>query len=93
MKFSSRKILSCGRRDLNPSSPFGKPITNVDREKFLAFLNMKGYSSRTIKDVIHYLEKYPVEINGPQDVLNLFSKVKTAKRHVTFSFRVLLNYF
>ena len=54
---------------------------------------MKGYSNRTIKDVIHYLEKYPVEINDPQDMINLFSKVKTAKRHVTFSFRVLLNYY
>jgi intergrase/recombinase len=70
-----------------------KPVTNVEKDKFLAFLHMKGYSNRTIKDVIHYLEKYPIEINGPQDVLNLFSKVKTAKRHVAFSFRVLLNYF
>ena len=88
-----RMFLWCGRRDLNPSSPIGMPLTNVDRDNFLAFLNMKGYNNRTIKDVIHYLEKYQFEINDPKDIICLFSKIKTAKRHVIFSVRVLLNYF
>ena len=43
--------------------------------------------------MVSYLDKYGVDVSGPKDVIHLFSKVKTAKRHMILAFRLLLNYY
>jgi intergrase/recombinase len=39
------------------------------------------------------LDKYAITLHEPRDVINLFSKVKRAKRHVILAFRLLLNFY
>ena len=58
----------------------------------MEYLRANGYYETTIKDVLSYLDKYGVDVSGPQDVLHLFSRVKVAKRHMVLAFRILLNY-
>ncbi len=87
-----KKVLWCGRRDLNPSTRLGKPVLAIKKSNFLEYLEVKGYTQLTIKDVIRYLDKYGVNVAGPQNVIHLFSKVKSAKRHMILAFRILLNY-
>jgi intergrase/recombinase len=60
---------------------------------FVEHLQVNGYYETTIKDVVSYLDRYEVDISGPQDVIHLFSKVKRAKRHVILAVRLLLNYY
>jgi intergrase/recombinase len=64
-----------------------------EKKNFLEYLNVKGYTEFTIKDVLRYLDKYEVNFSSPQDVIHLFSNVKTAQRHLVLAVRILLNYY
>jgi intergrase/recombinase len=77
---------------LNPSTRLGNTASTLERVEFLEYLNVNGYQENTVKDVIHYLDKFGVDVAGPQDVIHLFSKVKAAKRHMILALRILLNY-
>jgi hypothetical protein len=43
-------------------------------------LKVQEYSERVAKDAVSYLDKYSPVLSGPHDVMELFSKVKVAKR-------------
>jgi hypothetical protein len=77
---------------LNPGSRLGKPLKwREKRLNFIEYLRINGYYESTIEDAVRYLDKYYVDIQSPEDVIKLFSKVKRAKRHVILAFRLLLN--
>jgi len=43
--------------------------------------------------MVSYLDRYVREIRGPSDMIELFSKVKAAKRHIVFTLRTWFNFY
>jgi intergrase/recombinase len=62
------------------------------RSGFLTYLSANGYSTKYVEDLLHYLDAYVTVINGPADILSIFSRVKKGRRHVWLGLRVLFNY-
>lgn len=63
------------------------------RKDFIDYLKVQGYSERWAKNLVSYLDKYSPVLYGPLDVIDLFSKVKVAKRHVMLCLRTLFNFY
>ena len=63
------------------------------RKDFIEYLKVQGYDNRWAKNLVNYLDKYSPTLNRPLDVIALFSKVKTAKRHVVLALRTLFNFY
>ncbi len=63
------------------------------RTDFIDYLSAKGYDARVAKDYVSYLDKHAPVLSGPFDVISLFTNVKTARRHVAMSLRVLFNFY
>jgi intergrase/recombinase len=62
------------------------------RSGFLTYLSANGYGTKYVEDLLHYLDEYVTVINGPADILSIFSRVKKGRRHVWLGLRVLFNY-
>ena len=63
------------------------------REQFVQWLDNQGYNENWKYNMVNYLNRYMTVIRGPSDIIELFSKVKAAKRHVVFSLRTLFNFY
>ncbi len=63
------------------------------RSRFIDYVKVEEYDEDTRDDFISYLDKYKPVLDGPQDVIALLANVKSAKRHVVFGLRVLLNFY
>jgi intergrase/recombinase len=62
------------------------------RAGFLDYLDSQNYSSAYKSDLLHYLDENVTSINGPSDVIGVFSRVKRGRRHLWLAMRVLFNY-
>jgi len=62
------------------------------RNGFIEYLASKQYSEAYRKDLISYLDRYVKEINGPTDIIKLFSSLKAGRRHLWLALRALFNY-
>jgi hypothetical protein len=62
------------------------------RAGFSEYLESKSYSSAYADDLLTYLDRNLTVINGPADIIGIFSRVKSGRRHVWLGLRVLFNY-
>ena len=62
------------------------------RKGFLEYLQSRSYSDKYVVDLLHYLDAHVTVIDGPADIIGIFSRVKKGRRHVWLGLRVLFNY-
>jgi intergrase/recombinase len=56
------------------------------------YLESQNYSTAYKADLLHYLDLNVTTIEGPQDVIGVFGRVKRGRRHLWLAMRVLFNY-
>jgi len=60
---------------------------------FLEWLNSRGYSKRWKDTVVSYLDRYVTVLQGPLDVIRVFSKIERGRRNVALALRTLFNFY
>ena len=85
------------RAGFGPASPARKGYDTIDwltlRKGFIDYLKSQEYSIDYQRDLIAYLDRYVTIIGSPMDIIGMFSKVKSGRRHLWLGLRVLFNYF
>ena len=84
------------RAGFGPASSARKAYGTISwltlRRGFVDYLKSQAYSSDYQSDLIHYLDQYITCIESPADIISIFSRVKSGRRHLWLGLRVLFNY-
>ena len=79
-------------KKLHQENSFGLNWLKV-KENFLKYLKSINYNERTVKKIVSFLDKYVSVIQQPFDIIELFSKVKSSRRHLILALRKLFSFY
>jgi hypothetical protein len=91
----SKKVIWCGRRDLNPGRQRGSLTISYPESKaeFIEYLQSKRFNERYARCMISYLDKNVSELHEPMDVVRIFSKLSVGQQHnLSRAFRTFINF-
>ncbi|MEM0216119.1 MAG: hypothetical protein QXK78_05080 [Candidatus Bathyarchaeia archaeon] len=63
------------------------------RGRFIEWMRANGRTPEYIADCVRYLDRYMRAVEGPSDVVEIFSRCERGKPHLAKAFRALLNYY